>query len=266
MSHYQTLGVDKTATQAEIKKSYRKLSMQHHPDKGGDENKFKEVADAYAVIGNEGKRQQYDTMQADPFANYHNMGGMDGNFSDLFNSMFSQQQKNQRGTDIRVDMHITFDEAFNGCNKRFNLNGKEHTLNLKRGVQTGQRFKMAGEGQTNPFNSQMPPGDLIVTLHVAINPEFIIDDKCNVWVEVSLPWYEIMSGTRVMVNSLDGPISIRVPEGTAPGKVLRVKERGWPQYNTQLRGNFMCKINPSYPELNEIQLEYIKKVQDNKNG
>ena len=80
MSHYQTLGVDKTATQAEIKKAYRKLSMQHHPDRGGDDNRFKEIAEAYGIIGDEQKRQQYDTMQENPFANFSNMGGMDGNF------------------------------------------------------------------------------------------------------------------------------------------------------------------------------------------
>ena len=89
MSHYQTLGVDKTATQAEIKKAYRKLSMKHHPDRGGDESKFKEIADAYAVIGDESKRQQYDAVQENPFANFGNMGGMEGNFSDLFNQFFS---------------------------------------------------------------------------------------------------------------------------------------------------------------------------------
>ena len=91
MSHYQTLGVDKTATQSEIKKAYRKLTMQHHPDKGGDENKFKEIAEAYAVIGDEQKRQQYDAVQDNPFANFGSMGGMDGNFGDIFNQFFGGQ-------------------------------------------------------------------------------------------------------------------------------------------------------------------------------
>ena len=75
-----------------------------------------------------------------------------------------------------------------------------------------------------------------------------------------------MSGTKITINTLDGPISISVAEGTNPGKVLRIKERGWPNYNTQARGSLMVKLNPSYPELNEEQLEYIKKVGNIKHG
>ena len=147
----------------------------------------------------------------------------------------------------------------------FQINGLEHTIDLKRGVRSGQRFRLAGKGQAHPFNTQLPPGDLFVTIHVQLNSEYILEGN-NVWVEVTLPWYEIMSGTKVTINSLDGPISITVPEGTAPGKVLRVREKGWPDYDTQIRGSLLCKINPSYPELNEQQLEYIKKVYQNKNG
>lgn len=266
MSHYATLGVDKTATQSEIKKAYRKLSMQHHPDRGGDENKFKEIADAYAVVGDEQKRQQYDAMQENPFANFGNMGGMEGNFSDLFNQFFGAQRQPSRGSDLRVDMNISFEEAFRGCSKTFQINGTEVTLNLKAGVKSGQKFRMAGKGQPHPFNTNLPPGDLIVIVHVQLSSDFIVDNKNDIWVEFTLPWFEIMSGTRITINTLDGPISINVPEGTAPGKVLRIKQKGWPDYNTQLRGNLMCKLNPSYPELNEDQLEYIKKVYEHYNG
>ena len=109
-------------------------------------------------------------------------------------------------------MHITFEEAFHGCSKTFQVNGYESTINLKRGVQTGQKFRLAGKGAAHPFNSNLPPGDLIVNVHVQINSEFILDKEDNIWVEVSLPWYEIMSGTKVTIQTLDGPISITVPE------------------------------------------------------
>lgn len=260
MSHYTTLGVDKTATQSEIKKAYRKLSMKHHPDKGGDTKRFQEIADAYAVVGDESKRQQYDAMQENPFAGFGNMGGMEGNFGDLFNQFFGQQRQPSRGSDVVVDMHISFDEAFHGTTKRFQMNGHDHRLVLKPGIKTGQKFRMAGKGQAHPFNSQLPSGDLIVNVHVQMSSEFIIDHNNDIWVEVSLPWYEIMSGTKVTISTLDGPISINVPEKTNPGKVLRVRGKGWPNYDTQVRGSLMCKLNPSYPELNDQQLEYIKKL------
>ena len=265
MSHYQTLGVDERASQAEIKKAYRKLSMQHHPDKGGDTKRFQEIADAYAILGNDEKRAQYDAVGQNPFANFGNMGGMDGNFGDLFNSMFGQQRQ-QKGTDVRVDMHITFMEAFTGCSKRFNINGEEHTINLKAGIKTGQKFRLAGKGQAHPFNSQLPSGDLIVIIHVQMSSEFIIDQNNDIWLEFSLPWYDIMSGTKITIDTLDGPISVEIANNTTPGKVLRIKERGWPNYTTQIRGSLMVKLNPSYPELNETQLEYIEKVANEENG
>jgi curved DNA-binding protein len=266
VSHYQTLGVDKSAPQAEIKKAYRKLSMKHHPDKGGNEEKFKEIADAYAVIGVADKRAQYDAAGQNPFGSFGNMGGMEGNFSDLFNNIYGQQQRQQKGSDVRVDMTISFMESFSGCSKRFSLNGEDHTINLKAGVRAGQKFRLAGKGQPNPFNSQLPNGDLIVIIHASLSSEFIVDQNNDVWLDFSLPWYEIMSGTKITINTLDGPISISVAEGTNPGKVLRIKERGWPNYNTQARGSLMVKLNPSYPELNEEQLEYIKKVGNIKHG
>lgn len=264
MNHYTTLGVDKSATQAEIKKAYRKLSMQHHPDKGGDENLFKDIAEAYAILGDEQKRQQYDMAGQNPFSNFNNMGGMDGNFSDLFNQFFGQRQQT-KGLDVRVDMHISFDEAFRGCSKRFSINGQEHSINLRAGVKTGQKFRLAGKGQPHQFNTQLPAGDLIVTIHVQMSSEFIIDNNNDIWIEVTLPWYEIMSGSKIMVNTLDGAISIQVPRGTTPGKVLRIKDKGWPNFNTGARGSLLCKLNPNYPELNENQLEYIDKVSKNNN-
>ena len=265
MDHYNTLGVDKSATQQEIKKAYRKLSMKYHPDKGGNEEKFKEIADAYAIVGTEAKRQQYDAVQNNPYADFAGMGGMDGNFSDVFNSFFGQQRQQPKGNDIRVDLHITFDEAFRGVSKTFSLNGYESTINLKAGVKTGQKFRLAGKGQAHPINSSLPPGDLIVLIHVQMSPEFIVDNRNDIWIDVTLPWFEIMAGTKITIATLDGPISIKVPTGTTPGKVLRIKEKGWPDYNTQTRGGLMCKLNPSYPELNTQQQEYINKVYESNN-
>ena len=98
-----------------------------------------------------------------------------------------------------------------------------------------------------------------------MSSEFIIDQNNDIWLEFSLPWYDIMSGIKITIDTLDGPISVEVAKDTVPGKVLRIKERGWPNYNTQMRGSLMVKLNPSYPELNETQLEYIEKVANEEN-
>ena len=75
-----------------------------------------------------------------------------------------------------------------------------------------------------------------------------------------------MLGGRMTINSIDGPLAIMVPKNSKPGKVLRLKNKGWPDYNTGIRGNLMVKLNPTYPDLNSSQLEYIKKVQKNHDG
>ena len=264
MNHYETLGVDKTATQAEIKKAYRKLSMQYHPDKGGDEERFKQVAQAYGVIGDEHKRRQYDQQQANPFANFNNMDGMDGNFSDLFNQFFSgARHQPVKGADVRVEMHISFEEAFTGCSKQFNINGRAVNVNLKPGVRSGQKLRLRGYGQPHPFNSELPAGDCIITVGVMHNAEWIVDNQDNIWQDVNMPWYDIMLGKKVSINTIEGPINITIPENTQPGSTLRIKEKGWPNYDTGLRGALLCKIIPTYPELNSTQLEYIKKVRNN---
>lgn len=264
MSYYQTLGVDKTATQAEIKKAYRKLSMQHHPDRGGDDNRFKEIAEAYGIIGDEQKRQQYDAMQNNPFANFSNMGGMDGNFSDLFNQFFGNrgpfQQQQTKGNDVRVQLHISFSEAFYGVTKNFKIGSENITLHIKPGAKNGQRLIIHGKGSPHPFNSQLPNGNLIVEISVELNSENVIDDQNNIWREYSLPWFEIMTGGKITINTLDGPLAVMIPPHSTPGKVLRLKNKGWPNYATGERGNLMLKLNASYPDLNEEQLEYISKV------
>lgn len=270
MSHYQTLGVDKTATQSEIKKAYRKLTMQHHPDKGGDEDKFKEIAEAYAVIGDENKRQQYDAVQENPFANFGNMGGMDGNFSDLFNQFFGNrgpfQQQQAKGNDIRVQIHISFSEAFYGVTKTFRVNGEPITVHIKPGSRNGHRLVVHGKGSPHPFNSQLPNGNAIIEITVAYDAENVIDDQDNIWREYSMPWFEIMTGGKITINTLDGPLAVMIPKHSTPGKVLRLKNKGWPNYHTGVRGNLMLKLNASYPDLNDEQLEYIKKVQKIHNG
>jgi len=89
---YQILGVNQNATQDEIKKTYRKLAVEHHPDKGGDENKFKKISEAYDTIGDENKRSQYDNQKRNPFANMGGGGGFNP-FEDMFNQMHTQRRR-----------------------------------------------------------------------------------------------------------------------------------------------------------------------------
>ena len=218
MSHYQTLGVDKTAPQAEIKKAYRKLSMQHHPDKGGDTKRFQEIADAYAILGNDEKRAQYDAAADNPFGNmFNNMGGMEGNFSDLFNQFYRGnagfQQQQAKGNDVRVQIHINFTEAFYGVTKSFRIGSQPITMHIKSGAKNGQKFTIMGKGQPHPFNSQLPNGNVIVEVSVELSADNVIDGQNNIWREYSLPWFDIMTGCKITINTLDGQRSAIIAGG-----------------------------------------------------
>jgi molecular chaperone DnaJ len=120
---YETLGVNETATQEEIKKSYRKLAVEHHPDKGGDENKFKEISEAFDTIGDNDKRQQYDNQRSNPFGGGFNPFGGGGNpFEDMFNNMNSQRRPSV--PDKVIEVVVGALESYNGSDKTITYSRK----------------------------------------------------------------------------------------------------------------------------------------------
>lgn len=262
MDPYSVLGVDKTSSQDDIKKAYRRLAKEHHPDKnGGDDVKFKEIAEAYEKIGDESSRQRYDAT-----SNFQNFNGFDGrvNMSDLFDQLFGNafgSQHSSKGMDLRLDLHLSFDEAYHGTSKRITLNGQEIKIDLLPGLKSGQKLKVTGKGQPHQYNSTLPPGDLIIHIHVIHNMDWILQGD-DIWINLELPWYDIFLGTKVSVNTPEGMIFINIPKNSYPGKTLRIRDRGWPIYGTDKKGALLCKLNAVYSELNDEQLEYIQKVKN----
>lgn len=267
MNYYDILGVSENATQDEIKKAYRKLSKKYHPDlSGSDGTKFKEIAEAYSTVGDENKRANYDNRrrQGDFFARFNqqdrfNMADM---FDQVFGNAFNSQQRRQRGQDIRVQIHVSFDEAFHGTTKTFDVNGRNIRMTFKPGLKTGQRFKIPGKGHPHQLNSTLPNGDLIIEIHVISDSRFIIQGN-DIWLEKTLPWYDIILGCTVPLDTPEGLIKLKIPRGTRPDNTLRLKGKGYPVYGTKNQGSLLVKIHASYPELNAKQLEYIEKIKQN---
>jgi curved DNA-binding protein len=262
MDPYNVLGVDKSSTQNDIKKAYRKLAKEHHPDKNdGADAKFKEIAEAYEKIGTDASRQKHDNN-----GNYRNFSGFDGdiNMADMFDQVFGNAfnpQRAPKGLDVRLDLHISFDEAYSGTSKQFPINGQEIKIDFKPGLKTGMKLRVPSKGQPHQYNSTLPNGDLIINVHVIHNSEWILQDN-DIWIELNIDWYDIFLGTKVNVNTPDGEISINIPKNSYPGKSLRIKDRGYPIYGTGKKGALLCKLNPRYSELNDEQLEYIEKVKN----
>jgi curved DNA-binding protein len=186
--------------------------------------------------------------------------------SDLFDQMFGgqfRQQQAQKGLDVKVQLQISFSEAYQGTSKSFNINGHNITMNFKPGLKTGQKFRVRGKGQPHPYNSNLPNGDVIINIHVMADARFILQGD-DIWVETTLPWYDIMLGSKALVQTPDGPVSITVPQGTKPASTLRIKDKGFPIYNTGKRGSLLCRVNASYPELNQTQVEHLNQIRNAK--
>ena len=266
MGHYATLGVAENASQVDIKKAYRTLSKKFHPDKNPNgAEQFINISEAYDTLKDPKKREQYDARSNTSgfFDQFNSGGGFNrGNMSDMFDQVFSNaygSQPRQKGQDYRIDMHISFGEAYTGTSKTFDLNGGRVAVDFKAGLLNGQQFRLAGKGAPHPINTTLPNGDLLVTIHVIPQAEFILEGT-NIWIERQLPWWDIMLGCDLTVLTPEGHVTIKIPKGSYPGKTLRIKGKGFPIYGSDQKGALLCRINSNYPELNEEQFEYIEKI------
>jgi len=268
MSYYDTLGVAETASPDDIKKAYRKLSKQHHPDvNGGDDAKFKEIAEAYEHLSSDVKRAQYDASRMNPFSNMGGSGfNFDGNLADMFNQHFGGDPRKSRGQNHTVIANISLADAYTGTEKHFNINGEVLKITIPRGARTGNKLKMPGKGQANPYNPSAPVGDLIIQIQVQQDANYIVNGD-DIWIDYSLPWWDLIIGTKIDVRLIDGTI-IKVPvgENSYSGKTLRVKDKGFPIYNTPRNGMLMIKLNASFPPLEKDIIKKINQIKQKISG
>lgn len=270
MNYYDILGIDKSASDSDIKKAYRKKAKIHHPDRNGDEEKFKQITEAYEVLGDKTKRENYDRFgnaEGNPFGNGNPFGGRnpfgDGAFGDMFEQFFGRKTdpRTKKGDDFRVNMTLTFEEAFFGTRKEFSVGGERIAMNFKPGLKTGQKFRIHGKGGYNQYNSEAPRGDIIIDINVLYTAEFVIQGN-DLWIERTLNWYDILLGGKIKVNIPEGNIVVKIPKNSFPGKVLRIANMGYPIYNTENKGNLLVKLIAKYPELDKEQLELVEKIKE----
>lgn len=296
--YYALLGVTKSSSQEEIKKSYRKLAMQFHPDKNpGDKNaesKFKEISEAYHVLGDPGRRAEYDRFSDMPFGgrgskgqqqpfstNYDFSQGFSDqdipSFQDLFGDFFgdiwggrpqseasSAFRGKRRGADLRYTLTVTFEEAAHGTKKVISFVRQKGTkaepskleVSIPAGVRHSQKLKLTGEGDTDP-NGQNP-GDLYVVINFQDHPVFIRDEN-DVRLEYPITFLEAITGTSKDVPTLYGTVTLKIPKGTRSGQVLRIKDKGFPGLAGEAPGDMLIKILIDIPkDLDENQLRILR--------
>lgn len=268
MTYYDTLGVTEQATKEEIKKAYRQLSKQHHPDmNGGDDSKFKEIAEAYEHLSDDVKRAQYDAKRSNPFAN---MGGrgfqFDGNLSDMFNQFFGGNPQQMRGQNHTVMATISFRDAYVGATKSFRINGELLDIHIPRGVRNGHKIRFQGKGEINPYNPSAGPGDLIIQIQIKPDVHYILNGV-DIYIDYYLPWWKLITGCKIDVELPDGStIKVPVQKNSGHHKTLRIKDKGWPIYSTNNSGSFMIRLNATFPELDDTTIEKIEQLKGELSG
>ena len=247
---YKILGVAKDVSDAELKKVYRKLARQYHPDSNpGDakaESKFKEISEAYSVLSDPAQRKEYDAVRAMGGGARFTGGaggagfpggfpGGAGGFEDVFSNLFGGGGRGgfgggfggfgpQRGSDLTMTTTLNFIDGVKGTAIKVNLGGKDVSVNIPAGVNDGQKIKLRGKGQASPNGGEA--GDLIITCNIKPHPVFSRDGH-NLRVTVPVTFAEAVLGATIMVPTLGGePVKLKVAPGTPNGRVLRVKGRG----------------------------------------
>ena len=248
---YKVLGVSKDVTEAELKKVYRKLAREFHPDSNpgnaSAEARFKEISEAYSVLSDKQQRAEYDQIRAmgggarftggqgfpggaggfpggaagfeDVFSNLFGGGGMGGGFGGF--GGFGPQ----RGQDISHKATIDFIDSIKGTTLKLNFErGGQVQVKIPAGIQDGQKVKVRGKGQPSPNGGEA--GDLLVSVHVKPHPVFVRDGN-NLRVTVPVTFVEASLGATISVPTLGGePVKLKVAPGTPNGRVLRVKGKG----------------------------------------
>ncbi len=288
-SLYETLEVSENASEAEIKKAYRKLARQYHPDVNKDkdaEEKFKEINAAYEILSDKQKKAQYDMHGDNMFGgqNFHDFsrsyGGGQADLDEILRSMFSGggfggfggggfsssgfgnfggggfQQQQQPNLDIETNVTIPFSVSILGGSHSVSLNGERFDIKIPAGVKSGEKMRVKGKGHKQGSRA----GDLFLKISVASNPEYIREDD-DLIKKFDVPLYAALFGEKISVQTLEKEIKLKIPQNTKNGQRFRVKEMGAMNRKTKERGNLYLEANivlPKVEDLDEKLVELMK--------
>jgi curved DNA-binding protein len=262
IDYYKVLGIDKSATDSEIKKAYRKLARKYHPDLNPNDKeaelKFKEVNEANEVLSHPENRKKYDQYgenwqhseefekqrqqqsrgggQQGGFGGFEGFSG-GGDYSDFFESLFggrsagsSRQTRQTKGSDYNAELHLDLKDVYTTQKRELTINGKKIRLTIPAGIENGQVIKINRMGAEGANGG--PKGDLYITFTIENHTKFKLD-KHNLYSTVDLDLYSAILGGEITVDTFDGKVKLKVIPGTQNGTKVKLKGKGFPVYKKE---------------------------------
>ena len=283
IDYYKILGVNKTATQDEIKKAYRKLARKHHPDLNPNDSeamkKFQELNEANEVLSDPEKREKYDKYgenwkHADQYEaqqqqqrQYGSSGGF-GDFSDFFESMFGSRRGESnagefygfRGEDYSAELQLSLTEAARTHKQVISVNGKNLRITVPAGIANGQKIKLKGQG--GPGTNGGPTGDLYITFIVLEDSQFKRVGN-DIHITTNIDMFTAILGGEAIIDTMGGKVKLKIKPGTQNNTKARLKGKGFPIYKKEGSfGDLIITHNVEIPtNLTEKQKELLKEIQ-----
>ena len=296
--YYKILGVDKKASQDEIKKAFRKLAVKYHPDKNKDnkaaEEKFKLANEANEVLSDPQKRKKYDAL-GENWRQYEHAGGRPGGrrpgngrggpytyegdfgdifgqgggsgFSDFFEQFFGRgaaggrqgRSESFKGQDYQTEMEITLEEAYHGTHRLIQLENEKLRISTKPGVYDDQQLRIKGKGGKG--SKETNHGDLYVRIHVSLHPRYTRKGD-DLHATYTIDLFTAVLGGSTIVDTLSGQVKVKIPAGTQNGKIIRIKGKGMPVYGkTNIFGDLYVQLLVHIPEtLTDRQRELFEQL------
>jgi curved DNA-binding protein len=288
--YYKILGVNKTATEEDIKKAYRKLAMKYHPDhtKGdkSSEEKFKKISEAYAVLSDKEKRKQYDTFGSAGFQQRYTQEDIfrGSDFESILNELFGrsgsrmgfsfgggspfgryqrQQQPQPKGADLEYELPLTVQEVASGAQKvvSFQHRGRSERLTVKipKGMISGKKLRIAGKGEPSAYGG--PAGDLYIKSKVLGGPVYDIDGY-DLYINRDIKLTEAILGAHISVPTLSGnELKLKIPPGTKHKTKMRLAGHGLPHMHGKGQGDLYVRIHVNIPgRLNKKQKNLVEQL------
>lgn len=291
-SLYDTLGVSAGTSDAEIKKAYRKLARQYHPDVNKDpgaEDKFKEINAAYEVLSDKEKRAKYDQYGDSMFGgqNFHDFaqgqgGGVD--LDDILRNIFggggggfgggsagfggfggggggfggfSQQRQQPVNLDVEANVTVPFNVSILGGKHSVSMQGESFDIKIPAGIKNGEKMRVRGKGHAGHGQK----GDLYLNIHIAANSDYEREGD-NLVKTFDVPLYAALFGGKVAVETLEKEITLKVPQNTKNGQRFRVKEMGVVNRKTKNRGDLYLKANIVLPAVEHLDKELVTMMEE----